>query len=126
MKLVSYEEMKQLPVGTVFYRMGARGGCVDALDGPYRKDYASDSDIFYCECGPVYLDKGYFARTRPERDFQQFCLSSGGTREGLFEDQAKYLVLDDADVAMLIANLLGNLPDDAESFVQIPDDLELP
>lgn len=55
MRIVGYEEMKQLPPGTVFYRTLARGGCVDALDGPYRKGRVDVNDIYYTECGPTWL-----------------------------------------------------------------------
>jgi hypothetical protein len=125
-RIVDYKQMlsPSIPVGTIFYRMGANGGCIDGLDGPYRKDCQPDDplDLFYCEIGPRYCDAGYCK----EHPFQHFSIDNGGTREGLFEHKAKYLVLSETDVEMLIYGLQGVLRDTVESICEIPDNLELP
>ena len=60
MRIVTYDEIKRLPVGTVFYRVNSYNGAADgSLDGPYRKDCESKSDLFQAFCGPRYCDRGY-------------------------------------------------------------------
>lgn len=115
MRIVTYAEMKLLPVNTVFYRMGGNGGCVDVLDGPFRKDCDSENDIFFCTIGPSYYDRGY----DKQRPFEHFTISNGGTREGLFEEDAKYLVMSPEDIALMIKNLLGVIGDDEESMCPV-------
>ena len=120
--------MKTLPEGTVFYRMGANGGCIDGLDGPYRVTHTDSEhiDLWYYTIGPQYFAKGFYAYAQPELDYEQFCISNMGTREGLFEKDAKYLVMEPVDVAMLVHNLTLPGGEPNESRVRVPADLELP
>jgi hypothetical protein len=115
MKFVTYAEMKQLPVGTVFYECK---DCVGELDGPYVKDMESENDIYRCEARPKLHPKGYYNRFKQEeldeiRRGDHLSLDNGGGREGNFEEHAKYLVLDQADVQRTIDILQGKHVEEA-------------
>jgi hypothetical protein len=56
-----------------------------------------DGDIYYYDATPVYRDT-------PDGQFE---LNGDGTREGLFNPNNKYLVLDAADRAVLLKLLSG-------------------
>jgi hypothetical protein len=114
-RFVTYEEIKKLPVGTVYYECK---DCVGELEGPYVKHYESDTDIFRYPAFPDVNMKGYYARhdqaTLDEvRKGDHMSLSNTGGREGNFEEHAKYLVLDQADVQRTIDLLQGKKVEEA-------------
>lgn len=118
MRFVNYAEMKQLPVGTVYYECKE---CVGELAGPYVKDHESDTDIFRCEARPKVNMEGYYAREWPVDELRRkthMSLDNSGSREGRFEEDAKYLVLDRADVQRTIDILLGKDVEEAVCSLQ--------
>jgi hypothetical protein len=106
MRIVSYEEMKKMPVGTVFFE--CTGGFFGQLDGPMVKDAESDNDIYYCKAVPTINYAGSHPRSEnPIERGDHISLDSDGTREGSFDHDAQYLVLDPADVQAMIDILQG-------------------
>jgi len=115
MRIVTFKDMLTEPVGTVFYCRDS--ACAGDLRGPYRKSCPNDLDIFFANCGPQWIMGG-----TGWSSVDQYLISGVSEREGMFDAYATYLVLDDADVGLMIQNLRASLGD-AESMVPCPEEV---
>lgn len=123
MRVVTYAEIMAAPAGSVFYSICS--GNREPL-GPCFKQ-TGEHDLYYCAIGPQLVYEGTVTEhslriaaqcSEEHSDEQQailrgnhYALDSCGTREGLFDADNTYLLLEQKDIDYMIKQLRGTAGD---------------
>lgn len=107
MKILGISELVKVPVGTIFRKFEP---CVwnddwSIFQGECNPGSASIGyeDFFYGDIGPQFIMNG----CDKEHPYDHFRIDSGGSRDGCFEPDQLFLVLDPEDVQAMIRQLQG-------------------
>jgi len=129
MKLITRDKLLQMPVGTIFRRFelcALRGESWMRFEGP------CGSDFYESTIGPSCFGTSFYGNDRipPElksqmgnrRDCDFLLLSPMSGREGEFEMDARYVVLEATDIQVMIEQMTGGQTS-PERFLALPDKL---
>lgn len=128
MKIVDRKTLRQQPVGTIYREfepfvwvgewMRFEGAC-------------GDNDWFESNIGPTFIMSGYFglgdipeslAKQLPKGDdfLAAFAIEDTMGRDGMYKTDALYLVLEPADIALIVEQLTGGQTGEP-TYLNIPD-----
>jgi hypothetical protein len=100
MRLVTRDELMKVPQGTPFFEYFPNNPHSITL---MRFDGACDGDFLESTIGPHFVQEGY-SKDIPK---QHVSIDTHNGREGSFDDNALYVVLDPVDVETLVTQLRG-------------------
>lgn len=104
MRFVTRAELLKEPKGTIFFAYFPASPCSIELmrfDGEYNGDFLEST------IGPHWTGQSY----NKEKPYDHFSIDTDNGREGMFDDNQVYVVLDQIDVDAVIAALQNKDPE---------------
>lgn len=130
MRFVTRTELMEMPVGTIFREfkpMHLVGEDWQRFEGKYGGDFLVSS------VGPRCLDNGIYGTIGlpdelkklmgSRQDCHFLVINTDAGREGLFDDKARYVVLDREDIEQIILQLTGGIVEQNQRFCVVPEDI---